>query len=90
MGALGAILGASWAVSGRRKTDKEQTQKSLKNLKKSMILASSGFPACPLGGLLGRLGGFLGTSWAVLGHLGTIVGHLGTIVGHLGTILGRL
>ena len=33
-----------------------------------MILASSGLPGGPLGGLLGRLGGLLGASWAVLGR----------------------
>ena len=55
-----------------------------------MILASSGLPGGPLGGLLGRLGGLLGASWAVLGHLEAILGRLGCILGRLGGILGHL
>ena len=53
-----------------------------------MILASSGPPGGPLGGLLGRLGGLLGASWAVLGRLEAILDRLGCILGRLGGILG--
>eukprot|EP00959_Pyramimonas_sp_CCMP1952_P185192 3872439-Pyramimonas_sp.AAC.1 len=35
-----------------------------------MILASSGLPGGPLGGLLGRLGSLFGASWALVGRLG--------------------
>ena len=42
-----------------------------------MILASSGLPGGPLGGLLGCLGGPLGAFWAVLGNLEAILGRLG-------------
>eukprot|EP00959_Pyramimonas_sp_CCMP1952_P460650 9480239-Pyramimonas_sp.AAC.1 len=64
-----------------------------------MILASSGLPGGPLGGLfgpswrpiggvLGHLGGFVEASWAVLGYLEAILGDLGCILGRLGGILG--
>ena len=68
MGALGAILGASWAVLGRRKAENAQMPKSFKNLRKINEFGFFGLPGGPLGGLLGRLGGLLGASWAVLGR----------------------
>ena len=52
-----------------------------------MILASSGLPGGPLGGLLGHLGGIVGAFWT---HLRPSWVHLGPSWRHLGAILAVL
>ena len=58
MGDLGAIFGASWAVVGRRKSQKKQMQSSLNNLRKINDFA-------PLRAFLEEL---LEASWGPLGQ----------------------
>eukprot|EP00959_Pyramimonas_sp_CCMP1952_P183937 3845938-Pyramimonas_sp.AAC.1 len=87
----GGFLGRLRLPEGRNK----QMPTSFKNRATTMILASSGPPSGPVGGLMGRLRDLLGVSWAVLESswaflmvssvdlesTSTILGELG---GHLG------
>ena len=81
MGDLGATVGASWAVLGRRKAEKAQMPKSFKNVRKINDFGlfgpswrTSWRPLGPSWRLLGRTWRYLGPSWAVweaiLDHLG--------------------
>ena len=69
LGCLGAILEASWAVSGGRKPKRARTSKSVQNVLKINV-------CCPLGlswraswSSLGSLLGSFGASWCLLGRL---------------------
>ena len=85
LGDLGAILGVSWTVLGRRKVDKAQKPKTVDNLKKINVFGLFG-PSRrtswrPLGPSWRPLGGVWGHLEASLGRLGGFLGELG---GHLG------
>ena len=87
-------MGASWAVLGRRKAEKEQKPTPFNNLRNiTDFRLLLGRPGGPLGGhlaaILGCLGAILGVLEAILGVLEASWAVFGLSWGRLGGLLGR-